>query len=446
MINTEEKTGLKERLVARFYDLEKQLNGQARTHIHSLRRSALKRFEAIGFPNPRQEEWKYTNLRTLLEQDFQPVTAVHDEDITLEDIREFFIPEADADRLVFLNGWFSPKLSVIKDTAHVTVKPLSDAAEENPERIEEHFKAGSEGNEAFILLNTAYAIEGAYIHVPDGKNIEKPVHLLYINSHEDGPALAQPRTIIKVGGNSQVTLVESFHSITPQQACTNIFTEFDMAEGANVDYYKIQHENESSYHIGTTKVHQERNSTFASNTITLGGRLTRNNIDIKLNGEGCNSRFFGLFITRDKQHVDNHSLVTHASPGCFSNQLYKGVLFDRSVGVFDGRIIVEPAAQKTNAFQSNKNILMSDAASINSKPQLEIYADDVKCSHGATMGQQDEDAVFYLQTRGIDRLQAKALLNLAFVNDIVEQVKIASLKDRINEWVHERLDQPKSEL
>ena len=284
------------------------------------------------------------------------------------------------------------------------------------------------------------AIDGAFIFIPEKTVIPQAIHILYLTDSVDGNVITFPRNLTIASQFSQVLIVESYHSISNQISFTNAVTEIIAEENANVDYYKIQDENNASFQINNTQIKQERNSNVSSNTITLDGALVRNNLNYLINGEGCETHLFGLYLLNGKQHVDNHTLVDHAVPHCLSNELYKGIMKDQSSGVFNGRIMVRKDAQKTNAFQSNKNILLSDNAHVTTKPQLEIFADDVKCSHGATTGQLDQEALFYLRSRGIAKDKAMALLVHAFASDVIDKVKIDKLKINLLHLISERLN------
>jgi len=260
--------------------------------------------------------------------------------------------------------------------------------------FKKYFAKYAKLNNGFIALNTAFAKDGAYINIPEGVTINDPVHILNVNGNENGHLLSQPRNLIIAGKNSRVKVLESYNSITNSANFTNVVTEVIAEEGSNIDLYRIQDENLNSFHVSLTQVEQKKRSVFTVYTMTTGGALVRNDVNSVLDDEGCETHLYGLYITDGSQHVDNHTLMDHAKPHCLSNELYKGVLNGRSRAVFNGKVLVRPDAQKTNAYQSNKNILLSPDAKVDTKPQLEIFADDVKCSHGATVGQLDEESVF----------------------------------------------------
>ena len=294
--------------------------------------------------------------------------------------------------------------------------------------------------ESFIALNTAFTFDGAFIHIPAHTVVEKPIHLLHVSDARNEATVSYPRNLIVAENNSRVKVIESFHTVqSANHNFINSVTEVVVKENSIVELNKIQNEAAEAFHINHTEASQEKNSTFKINTITLGGGIVRNNLHIVLNGEYCNSQLNGLYLLNGSQLVDNHTLVDHAKPNCYSNELYKGIIDGKAQGVFNGKIFVRKDAQKTNAYQSNKNILLSDDASMNAKPQLEIFADDVKCSHGATTGQLDEDALFYLRSRGIGEENAKALLNVAFAADVIKNISIEALKNNLSVLISTKL-------
>lgn len=429
---------LQESLSETFREMEQGLNGQAASRLHDVRKQALARFQELGFPTTRNENWKYTSLKPLQQHEFELAEDVPDADITREELKPLLLPEGTSYELVFVNGRFSKKLSRFAETS-IEVKTFTQAAKGQDGSLLENLEQTAVADEALHVLNTAFAVDGTVIRVKRNTESEKPLHLLYINSKSDRKLMGHPRTIIHVEENSRLQVIESYRSISDQIAFTNSFTQFHLAQSAQAEYYKLQAQNENAFAVGTVEVTQQRDSSFASNTITTGGRLIRNNIGIQLKGTNCSSLFYGLYLPTGSQHIDNQSVVEHDAESCVSDQLYKGILGGKSRGVFSGKIVVQPDAQKTNAFQSNKNVLLTNSATIDSKPQLEIYADDVKCSHGATMGQLDKDALFYLRARGLRQEEAEALLNVAFVDDVLQQVKIEPLKAMVTELVYDKL-------
>lgn len=433
-------TDLKAQLISDFKTAEGRMNGEAKSAVHQVRQQALERFEALGFPTTRHEEWKYSNVKNLINQafDFNAKT-----DFTAADLELMPIPNLEGNILYFINGVYNAELSsIVSSETELQIMTFAEAAKTKPELVEKYFNKYSDTQvNAFTALNTAFAHNGIFVYVPDNKVVEQPVIIRFINDARNLNVASQPRNLIVVGKRSEVQIAEAFRSIGDNASFTNIVTEFVVAEEANVHYYKIQNESDKSYHIGTTSVVQERKSVFTANTITANGGFVRNNLNIKIDGEYAEANMFGLYIPNGKQHVDNHTVVDHAKPNSNSNELYKGILKDKSTGVFNGKIFVRQDAQKTNAFQSCKNILLSEDASMNTKPQLEIWADDVKCSHGTTTGQLNDDALFYMQARGISKDTARALLTLAFAQDVIDKFEIVAIKEYLQALIEEKIYQ-----
>jgi Fe-S cluster assembly protein SufD len=319
------------------------------------------------------------------------------------------------------------------------VDSLANIIKTQPAFFTEHFSKYAKVDSAFVALNTAFAQDGVVIYIPDGKIIEDPIHILNITGEAGKNILAQPRNLIVMGRDTQVKLVESYHSRGTEANFSNVVTEVINGEGSYVELYKIQDENHDSFHVNLTQVEQQKGSNFTTYTVSLGGAITRNDLNAVLDAENVQANLYGLYIIEGTQHVDNHSLIDHAKPNCESRELYKGVLGGKSRGVFNGKVFVRKDAQKTNAYQSNKAMLLSKEAMIDTKPQLEIYADDVKCSHGAAIGQLDEESVFYLRSRGIGEEQAKAVLIRAFANDVFEEIKLEPLHTYLNKLVLDKL-------
>ncbi|QHT67589.1 Fe-S cluster assembly protein SufD [Rhodocytophaga rosea] len=434
------QTDYKSKLVAAFENREKVADTAA---LYTRRQEAIRHFDRLGFPTTKNEEWKYTDVKNLLKKDFDFTPARNTPTIQPDKLHSLLIPDTDANVIVFVNGVFNSSLSnIISPAEELTIQDFSKATQTNTEIVEKYFGTlASYDKEAFTALNTAFARHGAFIHVPANKVVSKPVILYFIADSETQAAAAMPRNLFVASRNSQVTIVEAFLSKGNQPSFTNVVTEIVVQENANVTYTKIQNESEQSYNIGTTQVHQSRDSKFSAITVSLSGALIRNNLNIVLDAENCESHLYGLYMLNGSQHVDNHTLVDHAKPHSYSNELYKGIMDDKSTGVFNGKIFVRQDAQKTNAFQSNKNILLSKEASMNTKPQLEIFADDVKCSHGATTGQLDEDMLFYLRSRGIGVNEAKALLMYAFAADIINQISIEAIRLYVERVIANRLNQ-----
>ena len=407
--------------------------------IHEIRTSSLKQFEALGFPTKKDEAWKYTSLAKVLKNDYS-IFPKKETTTELKEVKKYFLYDIDTYKVVFIDGIYSPFLS---DTTHdgIDVCLLSAALTKDKykETIETYFNTIAKKDDSLTALNTAFTKEGAYIYIPKSVVAEKPIQILHFSTSEQGPMLLQPRSLIVAEENAQVQIFERHQSLVPHQVLTNAVTEIFAAENAIVDYYKVQNDLDEASLIDNTYVAQKDKSHVSVHTFSFGGQLIRNNLNFYQKGEYIDSTMKGITIIGDRQHVDHYTLVDHAQPNCESHQDYKGIYADKSVGVFNGKIYVNQIAQKTNAFQKNNNILLDNTATINTKPQLEIFADDVKCSHGCTIGQLDEDALFYLRSRGIPKREAKGLLTYAFANNVLESVKIPALKLRINKLIAYKL-------
>ena len=398
--------------------------------LTSLRDKGLERFAELGFPTQQNEDWRFTNITPIARTDF---TLAEKSNGTVDSgtVQNYSIPGLDCTRLVFINGIYSQELSSF--TTHpenVKVLSLSEAIGNNEEIIEEHLGryAGIE-NEAFTALNTAFMTDGGVIVIPGNTALDTPVHLLYISTGSDSPTLTNPRNLIIAGDNCQGAVIEHYISAGDSVHLSNAVTELVVGENSTISHYMIENEGRKSFNISTLRVQQSRHSNIRSHSVLLGGALVRNNVHPVLAGEGCDSLINGLFMSTARQHMDNFMRVEHASPHCDSTQFYNGVLDGRSRGVFHGRIIVHKDAQKTDAKQTNRNLLLSDTAQIDTKPQLEIYADDVKCTHGATIGQMDENAVFYLRSRGIGAEAARDIILNAFTNETLQSMTIEPVRE-----------------
>jgi Fe-S cluster assembly protein SufD len=428
---------LKEKILSSFMAFEERVDVQ--TELHDIRTSALKNFENKGFPTKKEEAWKYTSLNAILKNDFS-VFPKNEIAIEFKDVKKFFLHEIDTYKIVFIDGIFSSHLS---STTHdgIDVCLMSSALNKPKYKmvIDTYFNKIASKEESLTSLNTAFANEGAYINIPKSKVADKPIEVMYFSTGTEAALLIQPRNLIIVGENSHVQIIERHQSLNENPVLTNSVTEIFAQKRAIVDYYKIQNDNQEANLIDNTFVSQQKESHVSVHTFSFGGNLTRNNLNFYHFGERLTSTLNGITIIGEKQHVDHYTLVNHARPNCESFQDYKGIFSDRSTGVFNGKVYVEKEAQKTNAFQKSNNILLSDKATINAKPQLEIFADDVKCSHGCTVGQLDETAMFYMQQRGIPKKEAKALLMYAFSNTVIENIKIPELKKRITAIIANKL-------
>jgi len=428
---------LKEKLISSFLAFEAQVDVNA--SVHDSRLDAIKCFEAKGFPTKKEEAWKYTSLNSVLKNDFS-VFPKHENTIEFSDVKKYFLHEIDTYKVVFIDGVFSSFLSA---TTHdgLDVCLLSSALSKPKYKmvIDAYYHQIANKEESLTALNTAFATEGAYIHVPKSKVVDKPIEIMYFTTGVESALLVQPRNLIVMGENSHVQIIERHQCIQGNPVLTNSVTEVFAQKRAIVDYYKIQNDVLTANLIDNTYISQKQESHVSVHTFSFGGNLTRNNLNFYHFGEHIDSTLKGITIIGDKQHVDHFTLVNHATPNCESHQNYKTIIADSATGVFNGKIYVEKEAQKTDAFQQNNNILIGDKATINAKPQLEIFADDVKCSHGCTIGQLDETALFYMQQRGIPKKEAKALLMYAFSNDVIESIKIPELKQRITKIIATKL-------
>ena len=428
---------LSEKLISSFLAFE--LDIDINSPIHNIRTSAIKKFQDLGFPSKKLENWKYTSLNQVLKEDYT-VFAKQKNVINFKKVKDYFIDNIESYKIVFVDGYFDPFLS---QTSHEGIDICIMSAALNKAKysdvIKKYFNKISDEKDSLTSLNTAFSKEGVYIHVPKNTLVEKPVEVVHIATGNEAALMLQPRNLIVIEENSEIEIVESHRSLTSNPIFTNSVTEIFADKNTNIDYYKIQNDNSTSSLIDSTFISQKRNSDVKVHTFSFGGKLTRNNLSFVQENESINSTMNGLTIIDYRQHVDHHTLVHHANPNCESHQDYKGIFSGKSTGVFNGKIIVDKIAQKTNAFQQNNNILLEDNATVNSKPQLEIFADDVKCSHGCTIGQLDTDALFYLRARGIPKKEAKALLTYAFANNILESVKIPELKSKIKNIIAKKL-------
>lgn len=429
---------LREKLVSSFMAFEEKIDVQ--TDLHDIRTAAIKNFENKGFPTKKEEAWKYTSLNAILKNDFS-VFPNTENTIEYRDVKKYFLHEIDSYKVVFVDGVFSSNLS---STTHdgIDVCLMSSALNKPKYKmvIDTYFNQIASKDESLTSLNTAFANEGAYINIPKSKVADKPIEIMYFSTGSEKALLVQPRNLVIVGENSHVQIIERHQCLNDNAVLTNSVTEIFAAKRAIVDFYKIQNDAAEANLIDNTYVSQKQESHVSVQTFSFGGNLTRNNLNFYHFGERLTSTLNGITIIGEKQHVDHYTLVHHAAPNCESFQDYKGIFSDRATGVFNGKVYVEKEAQKTNAFQKSNNILLSDKATINAKPQLEIFADDVKCSHGCTVGQLNEDALFYLRARGISKKEAQALLLYAFANDAMQNIDIEPLKLKISKLLAEKLE------
>ena len=427
----------KEKLISSYLAFEDGLD--LTDTVHETRARALKVFEDKGFPSKKDELWKYTSLEALIREDYSlfPKSEIN---IELKDVKKYFLYDTDTYKVIFIDGVYSPFLS---NTTHDGLDVcLMSAALSKPKYrslINTYFNKIAPSDESLTALNTSYAKEGAFVYIPKKTVAEKPIEIIHFSSGDQDSLWLQPRNLIVIDKNSQVQIIERHQSLKEHAVVTNSVTEIYVHEEAFVDYYKLQNDLTTASLIDNTFIQQEKNSHASVHTFSLGGKLIRNNLRYFHKGKHILSTLKGLTILEGKQHVDHSTMVHHSQPNCESHKDYKGIFSERSEGVFNGQILVDKIAQKTNAFQQNNNVLLDDKATVNSKPQLEIFADDVKCSHGCTIGQMDEEALFYLRTRGIPKKEARALMTYAFANNVLESVQLPSLKKRINGQIAKKL-------
>jgi Fe-S cluster assembly protein SufD len=410
--------------------------GQAR------RQEAQQLLQTLEIPTPKHEEWKYTPLNALGKVAFQytmhPSPNVLPQATALAPLQ---IVGLEAHTLVFVDGFFQPQLSAIQALPKgVVLTALSQAQEAQQAAFATVWgQLANPAQDWFAAFNLAYATDGLLLHLPAGKIIEQPIRLLHLQTTTEQASAVQLRHVVIAEENSQCTIVEQYHSLGKHDTFVGVVAEFDVKSQAVVHHLKLQNDQAHSHQVSTTQARQAANSQFTNTTLTLDGGLVRNQLNLTLEGAHCEGNMFGLYMLKGQTLADNHTTVDHQQPNTLSNEFYKGVLDERSKGVFNGKIFVRQAAQKTNAYQQNRNILLSDNATINTKPQLEIWADDVKCSHGATTGSLDEDALFYMRARGVDKAAAKALLTFAFANEVIQKINQKAIRQYLAALVAERL-------
>lgn len=432
----ENKTDIKQYFINQFQEFERSLNGEKDSHFHQMRKSALDEFSKLPIPTQKDEEWKYTNISPLLKHDFVSAKKAK---VNSAKINKFLFDQLEHSLMVFVNGHFAPELSRLKDIpGNIKVSSLSEELKNNNPIISEHLgKYAVQENQIFTALSTAFTNDGAFIYVPDGKIVENAIHIIFLTSSEH-KVFTQPRNLFIAGKNSQVTIIEHYVSDDASVYFTNSVTEIIADENAVVDHIRLQEESSKAFHIARMEIDQERSSNFSSHLISTGAEFARNDFNARFNDEGSECTLNGLFMIKENQLFDAHTMIDHAKPHCQSHEHYKGILQDKSKGVFNGKVMVRQDAQKTNAFQENNTILLSDDAVMNTKPQLEIFADDVKCSHGATIGKLDQNAMFYLKSRGIGDEAATAILIHAFASDVITSIKIPALRDYLEKIISHR--------
>jgi Fe-S cluster assembly protein SufD len=401
--------------------------------LRRLRRAAFERFCALGFPTTRLEEWRFTSVAPIVETPFAP--ASDGLRVAPEAVERFRLEAPEPIELVFVNGRFAPHLSRLADLpVGVEVRGLGEQIVEGDGRLEAHLaRYAPWETRTFVALNTACFEDGAFVWVARGLVLERPIHLLFLAHPADVPLVAYPRVLVVTGESSQITLVETYAGLADGVVFTDAVTELVVGDNSVVDHYRVVREALQAYHIGAVQATLARNATLASHVVTLGGGLVRNDPTIVLDGEGGECTLNGLYLVNGRRLVDNHTTIDHAKPHSTSHELFKGILDGHGRAVFNGKIIVRPAAQKTDAKQTNKALLLSEDAQINTKPELEIFADDVRCTHGATVGQLDEQALFYLRTRGLSEARARSVLIHAFASDVLGPIRVAAIRRQLDQ-------------
>ncbi len=431
-------------LLQGFSRLESRRNGHDPVWLKGFRRAAFQRVSERGFPTVKDEAWKYTPVGRILSVAFEPAEASASCRLSSAEIDQL-AGDLGGARLVFVNGYFSPQCSSLEKLPQgVKVKSLASALAEEGESLEALLsRPFGEQTHAFTALNAACAEDGAFVQIPANTVIEEPIHLVFLSDPgaalPAGPVVSHPRTLVLAGPGSRVTIVETYVGILDEVYLTNAVTEVVLEEGAAVEHYKVQNETETAFHIALLDVRQERDTQFTTHSVALGSLLARHEVSVRLHGPGATTTLNGLYMPQNEQHLDNPTTIDHVAPECTSRELYKGVVDGQGRGVFDGRIVVRPGAMKTDSSQTNKNLLLSESARVNSRPQLEIFADDVKCAHGATVGQLNEEVVFYLRTRGFSQLAARDLLTYAFVGEMLELIRVEPLRSHVEKLVALRL-------
>jgi Fe-S cluster assembly protein SufD len=435
---------IKSEISSKYSDLYREYIGRitdiSSPYINSFREEAIMKYNSLGIPTKKVEAYKYTNLDLFFNHDYKNYFMPEPEDFIKAEEFRCDIKELDTHGIVLLNGFYPTLNGKLRQLGSgVWVGSLNEAAKQFKPLIEQHYGKYVNGNsDGLVYLNTAMASDGVFVYVPKGVVLSKPIQVVNL-VHSDVDMFNQHRNLIIVEPNAEISLIICDHTLTPQKFLTNAVTEVFVGENAHFDIIRVQNEHNNACKITHTFIHQERNSYASSNNITLHGGLIRNSTHHFLAGAGAESLSSGLYLADKFQHVDNYVNVVHEAPDCISNQLFKGVMDDMSTGAFNGRILVKPDAQGTVAYQRNNNILMTDDAKMDAKPQLEIYANDVKCSHGATVGQLDENALFYLQSRGIDKREARLMLMFGFAHEVIQNIKIEPLRERMDNLVMQRL-------
>ncbi len=424
------------------YEAVARNGGPAGGWLAGLRQAGLDRFQAAGFPSSRDEDWRFVNLAPLVAAPFR-LAQPAEGGVTREALAPYLYAIPGVVTLVFVNGRYAPALSSLPALpAGVTVQPLAAALASEAELLGRHLgrHATPDGN-GFTALNTAFVKDGLFVRVAAGVQATAPIHAVFVTAGQAAGAATHPRSFILVERGARVAVLESYVGLDDAAYLTNAVTEAIVQDGATLEHTKIQRESERAYHVGTTHIRHGRDSRGLSFSVSFGAALCRNNLDVFLDGPGVDAHMLGLYMGRDRQEVDNHTSLLHAHPNCGTREIYKGILDGRSHGVFNGKIYVTPIAQKTDAKQTNRALLLSDTARIDTKPQLEIFADDVKCTHGATVGALDQQAAFYLKSRGIGGALARKILTYAFAAEVLEEIPHEAVRAALEAVVMQRLEE-----
>lgn len=406
--------------------------------LELVRSSAMDRFEQLGFPSITNEEWKYTNLTSLAKESFAP--AISSGEVAVSDVTRFAYPETAAAHLVVVDGFLREDLSAKAGLEEVVAIDLfSAAADARYNKIVRKYLARNAGyhNNGLTALNTAFLQSGVFVWIPKNVKLERPLQVTFLADAENSASF--PRLLVVAEENSSATLIESYSSAADGKYFTNAIAEIVLKDGAHLNHYRLQRESNNAFHVSTTSAELGRSSRYDTTSINLGARLSRHDISVVMDHEGAETSVDGLYMVSANQHTDTHSVIDHKQPHCSSHQLYKGILDDNGRAVFNGKIFVREGAQKTDAIQTNKNLLLSDKARVDTKPQLEIFADDVKCAHGAAVGQIDPEELFYLETRGIGPELGRNLLTYGFAEEVIAKIKIESIRSQLDETVLQQL-------
>ena len=426
--------------LASFDSFERNFAQSSPSWLRALRKAGIAHFDALGFPTVAHEEWRFTDVAPMAALPFRPVHQPILQAVGLSDLAQFAFDGLTAHQLVFVDGHFAPGLSQVAPGADgLVMGSLAAAVQCHTSWVEPYLgRTGQHQTDAFAALNTAFLQDGAFVYARKGTASSSPIHLLFISTQAG--SVTQPRNLIVAEAGAEISLIEDYVSLNGAASWTNSVTEVFAGENSTVTHLKLQREAAAAFHVANIEAHMQARSRVSSHSIALGGRLTRNTINLRFQGQGCEGLLNGLFFARGEQLVDHHTVADHAQPHCNSHEFYHGILAGQARGVFIGKILVRPDAQKTDAKQTNKNLLLGADATINSKPQLEIFADDVKCTHGATVGQLDDEAIFYLRSRGLGEAAARQMLVKAFASDVLNRIPFPSVRQELDQVLGEQID------